>query len=168
MVQNVVRLYLFAPKVLRLPLDTSFFCFSFLCWHRSFYIRTGKRRIRIFRISYTRRGGNFDRWCMHLRLRECSLAAVLLLAVPALLERLLLLRADAGFLSILNIVLSFLYSSDVFVVMPSSIRACCSRASFLPNSETVFGALLHLFVSRVYFRQHLRNGGCSSAAGRSI
>jgi hypothetical protein len=71
-----------------------------------------------------------------LRLRSTLLLVALVLAVPALLERLLLLRADAGFLSILNIVLSFAF--DVFVVVAIFHRVYTKGQ---PNSETVFGAL---------------------------
>ena len=61
----------------------------------------------------------------------------LVLAVPALLERLLLrFEADAGFLSVLNIVLSFAF--DVFVVVAIFHRGYTKGQ---PNSETVFGAL---------------------------
>jgi Ion channel len=71
-----------------------------------------------------------------LRLRSTLLLVALALAVPALLERMLLLRADAGFLSILNIVLSFVF--DVFVVVAIFHRVFTKDQ---PNSETVFGAL---------------------------
>ncbi len=60
----------------------------------------------------------------------------LLLAVPALTERMLLPRADAGLLPILNIVLSFVF--DVFVVVVIFRRVFTKEQ---PNSETVFGAL---------------------------
>jgi len=71
-----------------------------------------------------------------IRLRRTLLIVALLLAIPALLERMLLLRADAGFLSILNIVLSFVF--DVFVVVVIFRRVFTKDQ---PNSETVFGAL---------------------------
>jgi hypothetical protein len=71
-----------------------------------------------------------------IRLRRSLLLVALLLAVPALLERMLLPRADAGFLPILNIVLSFVF--DVFVVVVIFRRVFTKEQ---PNSETVFGAL---------------------------
>ena len=71
-----------------------------------------------------------------IRLRRTLLLLALLLAVPALLERMLLPRADAGFLPILNIVLSFVF--DVFVVVVIFRRVFTKEQ---PNSETVFGAL---------------------------
>jgi Ion channel len=71
-----------------------------------------------------------------IRLRRTLLLVALLLAVPALLERMLLRQPDAGVLSILNIVLSFLF--DVFIVVVIFRRVF---AKDQPNSETVFGAL---------------------------
>ena len=71
-----------------------------------------------------------------IRLRRTLLLLALLLAVPALLERMLLPRADAGVLPILNIVLSFVF--DVFVVVVIFRRVFTKEQ---PNSETVFGAL---------------------------
>lgn len=71
-----------------------------------------------------------------IRLRKTLLLVALLLAIPALLERILLLRADAGFLSLLNIVLSFVF--DVFIVVAIFHRVFTRNQ---PNSETVFGAL---------------------------
>jgi Ion channel len=71
-----------------------------------------------------------------IRLRNTLLLVALLLAIPALLERILPLRADAGFLSLLNIVLSFAF--DVFIVVAIFHRVYTRNQ---PNSETVFGAL---------------------------
>ncbi len=71
-----------------------------------------------------------------IRLRRTLLLVALLLAVPALVERMLLRQPDAGFLSILNIVLSFVF--DVFIVVVIFRRVF---ANDQPNSETVFGAL---------------------------
>src|SRR5271169_3502368 len=71
-----------------------------------------------------------------IRLRRTLLLVALLLAVPALLERMLLREPDPGFLSILNIVLSFVF--DVFIVVVIFRRVFTSDQ---PNSETVFGAL---------------------------
>ena len=82
----------------------------------------------------------------------------LLLAVPALLERMLLRQPGPGLLSILNIVLSFVF--DAFIVVVIFRRVFTDDQ---PNSETVFGALCHLSVSRVCLCQHLRNGGFHSA-----
>ncbi len=71
-----------------------------------------------------------------ISLRRTLLIIALLLAFPALLQRILLPQADAGALSILNIVLSFVF--DVFVVV-IIFRRVFTRDQ--PNSETVFGAL---------------------------
>ena len=58
------------------------------------------------------------------------------LAVPALVQHILALRADAGVFPILNIVLSFAF--DVFIVVAISRRVF---AGDRPNAETIFGAL---------------------------
>jgi hypothetical protein len=71
-----------------------------------------------------------------LRLRRTLLLVALLLAVPALLERFLLRQPDPGFLSILNIVLSFVF--DAFIVVVIFRRVFTNDQ---PNSESVFGAL---------------------------
>jgi hypothetical protein len=71
-----------------------------------------------------------------IRLRRTLLLVALLLAVPALVERILLRRPDAGSLSILNISLSFVF--DVFVVVVIFRRVFTKGQ---PDSETVFGAL---------------------------
>jgi Ion channel len=71
-----------------------------------------------------------------ISLRHTLFIIALLLALPALLQRMLLPRADAGVLSLLNIVLSFVF--DVFVVVVIFRRVFTPSQ---PNSETVFGAL---------------------------
>jgi hypothetical protein len=71
-----------------------------------------------------------------IRLRKTLLLVALLLAVPALAERILLRQPDASAISILNIVLSFVF--DVFIVVVI-FRRVFSNAE--PNSETIFGAL---------------------------
>jgi len=71
-----------------------------------------------------------------IRLRRTLLFVALLLAVPALLEHLRLRQPNAGFLSILNIVLSFVF--DVFIVVVIFRRVFTNDQ---PNSETIFGAL---------------------------
>jgi hypothetical protein len=71
-----------------------------------------------------------------IRLRRTLLLIGLLLAIPALLERILLRRPDPGALSILNISLSFVF--DVFVVAVIFRRIFSQEQ---PNSETIFGAL---------------------------
>ena len=71
-----------------------------------------------------------------ISLRRTLLICALFLAIPALLQRLLLFRADAGAWSILNIVLSFAF--DVFVVVIIFRHVFTQQQ---PNSETVFGAL---------------------------
>ena len=71
-----------------------------------------------------------------ISLRRSMLIAGLLLAVPALLHRMLLFEANAGLFPLLGIVLSFGF--DVFVVVVI-FRRVFTREQ--PNSETVFGAL---------------------------
>jgi hypothetical protein len=71
-----------------------------------------------------------------IRLRRTLLLVALLLAVPAVLERLLLREPDAGLLSILSIVLSFVF--DIFIVAVIFRRVFGKEQ---PNSETIFGAL---------------------------
>jgi Ion channel len=71
-----------------------------------------------------------------ISLRRTLLLLALLLAVPALLERMLLRQPDASVLSILNIVLSFAF--DVFIVVVIFKRVFTNDE---PNSETIFGAL---------------------------
>jgi|SRR5271168_56217 len=70
------------------------------------------------------------------RLRRTLLLVALLLAVPALLQRMLVREPDAGVLSILGIVLSIVF--DVFVVVAIFRRVFTKDH---PNSETIFGAL---------------------------
>jgi len=64
------------------------------------------------------------------------LLVALALAVPAVLERMLSLQADAGFISVFNIVLSFAF--DVFVVVAIFHQVFTKET---PTSETIFGAL---------------------------
>ena len=71
-----------------------------------------------------------------IRLRRTLLLLALLLAIPALLERMLLRQPDAGLLSILSIVFSLVF--DVFVVVVIFRRVFGTNQ---PNSETIFGAL---------------------------
>jgi hypothetical protein len=71
-----------------------------------------------------------------IRLRKTVLVVALLLAVPAMVERILLRRPEAGLLSILSIVLGFVF--DVFVVVVIFRRVFTTDD---PNSETIFGAL---------------------------
>jgi Ion channel len=71
-----------------------------------------------------------------IRLRRTLLVVALLLAIPALLERILLREPDPGALSILNIVLSFVF--DVFIVVIIFQRVFTKDQ---PDSETIFGAL---------------------------
>ena len=77
-----------------------------------------------------------------LRLRRTLLLVALVLAVPALLERMLPRQPDAGLLSILSIVLGFVF--DVFIVVVIFRRVFSTDQ---PNSETIFGALcIYLFL----------------------
>lgn len=71
-----------------------------------------------------------------IRLRRTLLFLALLLAVPALFERIRLHQPDPGALSILSIVLGFVF--DVFIVVVIFRRVFGNHQ---PNSETVFGAL---------------------------
>jgi hypothetical protein len=71
-----------------------------------------------------------------IRLRRTLLLVALLLAVPALLERTLLREPDAGLLSILSILLSFVFNVFIVVVI---FRRVFGKEQ--PNSETIFGAL---------------------------
>ena len=68
--------------------------------------------------------------------RRSLVFVAVLLAIPALLTHTMLLRADAGALSILNIVLSFAF--DIFVIVVIFRRVFSSAK---PNAETIFGAL---------------------------
>jgi Ion channel len=70
------------------------------------------------------------------RLRRTLLFVALLLAVPALVERILLREPDPGLLSILNITFSFAF--DIFIVTVIYHRVFTKDQ---PDSETVFGAL---------------------------
>lgn len=71
-----------------------------------------------------------------ISLRRTLLVFALILAIPAITQRIFPIRPHAGWLSILNIALSFVF--DVFVVV-----MICRRVFTVeqPNSETIFGAL---------------------------
>ena len=71
-----------------------------------------------------------------INLRRTLLLCALLLAIPALLQKLRIFRHEAGALSILTIVLSFAF--DVFVVVMIFRRVFTSER---PSSETIFGAI---------------------------
>jgi Ion channel len=71
-----------------------------------------------------------------IRLRKTFLFIALVLAVPAVAQRLLPREPDAGLLSILSTVLSFVF--DVFIVVVIFRRVFGNDK---PNSETIFGAL---------------------------
>jgi uncharacterized membrane protein len=71
-----------------------------------------------------------------ISLRRTLLICALLLAIPALVQRVLLPRVDAGFLALVAVVLSFVF--DVFVVVMIFRRVFTKEQ---PNSETIFGAL---------------------------
>jgi len=60
----------------------------------------------------------------------------LVLAVPTLLQRLLLPRGDEGALALLSILFSFVF--DLFIVIVIFRRVF---AKHVPNAETIFGAL---------------------------
>jgi|SRR5580698_1464796 hypothetical protein len=71
-----------------------------------------------------------------IRLRRTLLLVALLLAVPAVLERMLPREPAPGFLSILSIALGFVF--DVFIVVVI-FRRVFGKGQ--PDSETIFGAL---------------------------
>lgn len=71
-----------------------------------------------------------------INLRRNLLIFAVLLAIPALVQRIVLPRLDAGVLPVLAIVLSFAF--DVFVVVVI-FRHVFTRQQ--PDSETIFGAL---------------------------
>jgi hypothetical protein len=68
--------------------------------------------------------------------RRSLIIFALALAIPAFFHRILNFSADAGSVSILNIVLSFVFDAFVVVVI---FRRVFSHDQ--PNSETIFGAL---------------------------
>lgn len=71
-----------------------------------------------------------------INLRRTVLVCGILLAIPAVLQRLLQFQANAGTLSVLNIILSFAF--DVFVIVVIFRRVAMEHE---PTSETIFGAL---------------------------
>ena len=71
-----------------------------------------------------------------IRLRKTFLVVALLLAVPALAERIRLRQSDAGLLSIFNILLSFVF--DLFIVVVIFRRVFVNER---PDSEAIFGSL---------------------------
>src|SRR5271155_2970486 len=81
-----------------------------------------------------------------IRLRRTLLLVALVLPLPALLEPILLRQPGPGLLSILNIVLSFVF--DAFIVVVIFRRVFTNDQ---PNSETVFGALcIYLLVGYAF------------------
>jgi hypothetical protein len=68
--------------------------------------------------------------------RHSLLILALILALPALLQRLLLPTSDRGWLPVASILLSFVF--DIFIVVVF-FRHVFTRSQ--PNSETIFGAL---------------------------
>jgi hypothetical protein len=68
--------------------------------------------------------------------RRSFIFVALVLAIPTLVQRLLLPRGDEGALALLSIILSFAF--DVFIVIVIFRRVF---AKHVPNAETVFGAL---------------------------
>jgi hypothetical protein len=71
-----------------------------------------------------------------LSLKRSLLGVVLLLSIPSITERILLPRVTDGFLSVLNVTLSFVF--DVFIIVVIFRRVF---SNVRPNSETIFGAL---------------------------
>ncbi|MFZ0521435.1 MAG: ion channel [Candidatus Acidiferrales bacterium] len=81
-----------------------------------------------------------------IRLRRSVLIFALILAVPALVQRLRLPEPTASTFSILNIILSFTF--DIFVVVVIFRRVFAHQQT---NSETVFGALcIYLLVGFIF------------------
>ena len=68
--------------------------------------------------------------------RRSFVLFALVLAVPALIQRIILPRADAGALSVTSIILSFVF--DVFIVVAIFRRVFVKDE---PNTEAIFGAL---------------------------
>lgn len=71
-----------------------------------------------------------------IKMRRTLLICAVLLAIPAVLQRFLLFRADAGLFSLLGILFSFAF--DVFVVALMFRRVFADQQV---QSETVFGAI---------------------------
>ncbi|MFZ0884113.1 MAG: ion channel [Candidatus Acidiferrales bacterium] len=81
-----------------------------------------------------------------IRLRRSVLIFALILAVPALVQRLRLPEPTASTFSILNIILSFTF--DIFVVVVIFRRVFAHQQT---DSETVFGALcIYLLVGFIF------------------
>jgi len=70
-----------------------------------------------------------------IKVRRAFLICAFLLAIPAVLQRFLLFRADAGLFSLLGILFSFAF--DVFIVVMISREVFAERQV---RSETIFGA----------------------------
>ena len=71
-----------------------------------------------------------------IKVRRTLLICALLLAIPAVLQRFLLFRADAGLFSLLGILFSFAF--DVFIVVMIFRQVFTEQQV---RSETVFGAI---------------------------
>jgi hypothetical protein len=71
-----------------------------------------------------------------IKLRRAVLICGILLAIPAILQHLFEFRVNAGMLSVMNIIFSFLFDSFVVVVI---FRRIVMEEE--PSSETIFGAL---------------------------
>jgi len=76
-----------------------------------------------------------------IRVRRSLLICAILLAIPAVLQRFLLFRADAGLFSLLGILLSFAF--DVFIVVMIFRQVFAEQQV---RSETVFGAICIYFL----------------------
>jgi hypothetical protein len=68
--------------------------------------------------------------------RRCFVFVALVLAIPTLVQRLLLPRGDEGTLALLSIIFSFAF--DLFIVVVIFRRVF---AKHVPNAETIFGTL---------------------------
>jgi len=78
-----------------------------------------------------------------IKVRRTLLICALLLAIPAVLQRFLLFRADAGLFSLLGILFSFAF--DVFIVVMIFRQVFAEQQV---RSETVFGAIcIYLLVA---------------------
>ena len=97
------------------------------------YMKEGTTGYRLFRML---NGGGILLTVYAIGLRRSLLVIALLLAIPAVVQRLLPLQPNIGSLAILNILLSFVF--DIFVVVVIFRRVFTNEQ---PNSETIFGAL---------------------------
>ncbi|HUK42975.1 MAG TPA: ion channel [Candidatus Bathyarchaeia archaeon] len=97
------------------------------------YVREGSFSYDIFRVVS---GAGILLAVYAVKVRRALLACAILLAIPAVLQKSLLFRADAGLFSLLGTLLSFAF--DVFIVVLIFRRVF---AEHQVKSETIFGAI---------------------------